>query len=407
MVSSTALTTKVTSGSPYQLEKTQVSRASTALLKHIKTKQDEKEKTATKKTLIGDNDDSDAEEGSPLHNEAIWLVLTTKKHIVDKNRLKPGKIPIPHSLNASPSLSVCLITADPQRSVKNIVADPSFPAHLSSRIERVIGYSKLKDRYKSFESRRQLLAEHDVFLADDRIIMRLVNTLGKVFYKSSKRPIPVRIAEIEKVDGKKVKKDPKVRNAPPKKKEDGGEGSAFATPAIVAKEIEKALNCAPVHLAPATTAAIRVGSSKFSAQQVAENVEAVVKGLTEKFVTKGWRNIKALHIKGANTMAMPIWLASELWVEDGDVVEEQEEGVPAVEAGKKRKQIADAEEKAIEEAPKKNKKAKAAQDDEEALSLAARKEKLQKQKAKALEDGAVAVPATATGAGKKKRKSTS
>ncbi|KAH2931028.1 hypothetical protein KXW15_008418, partial [Aspergillus fumigatus] len=29
------------------------------------------------------------------------------------------------------------------------------------------------------------------------------NTLGKVFYKSSKRPIPIRIAEIEKVDGKK------------------------------------------------------------------------------------------------------------------------------------------------------------------------------------------------------------
>ncbi|TPR07843.1 Beta-glucosidase (SUN family) protein [Aspergillus niger] len=335
MVSSTALTTKVTSGSPYQLEKTQVSRASTALLKHIKTKQDEKEKTATKKTLIGDNDDSDAEEGSPLHNEAIWLVLTTKKHIVDKNRLKPGKIPIPHSLNASPSLSICLITADPQRSVKNIVTDPSFPAHLSSRIERVIGYSKLKDRYKSFESRRQLLAEHDVFLADDRIIMRLVNTLGKVFYKSSKRPIPVRIAEIEKVDGKKVKKDPKVRNAR-KVEGEGDKESAFATPAIVAKEIEKALNCAPVHLAPATTAAIRVGSSKFSAQQVAENVEAVVKGLTDKF---------------------------------------------------KRKQIGDAdEEKLIEEAPKKSKKpkAKAAQDDEETLSLAARKEKLQKQKAKAI-----------------------
>lgn len=445
MVSSTALTTKVTSGSPYQLEKTQVSlllplfmhalhiiiifpityipkislnnntnifgqvsRASTALLKHIATKQDEKEKTATKKTLIGDNDDSDAEEGSALHNEAIWLVLTTKKHIVDKNRLKPGKIPIPHSLNASPSLSICLITADPQRSVKNIVTDPSFPAHLSSRIERVIGYSKLKDRYKSFESRRQLLAEHDVFLADDRIIMRLVNTLGKVFYKSSKRPIPVRIAEIEKVDGKKVKKDPKVRNAR-KVEGEGDKESAFATPAIVAKEIEKALNCAPVHLAPATTAAIRVGSSKFSAKQVAENVEAVVKGLTEKFVTKGWRNIKALHIKGANTMAMPIWLASELWVEDGDVVEEEEQ-TPAVEAGKKRKQIGDAEEeKVIEEAPKKTKKAKAkaGQDDEETLSLAARKEKLQKQKAKALEDGAVAVPPAATGAGKKKRKSTS
>ncbi|KAL5356757.1 ribosomal protein L1p/L10e family-domain-containing protein [Aspergillus floccosus] len=392
MVSSTAVTTKVTSGSPYQLDDTQVTRASTALLRHIKTKQDEKEKTATKKTLIGDNDD-DSDDDAPLHNEAVWLVLTTKKHVVDKNRLKPGKISIPHSLNSSPSLSICLITADPQRSVKNIVADPSFPKHLSSRIDRVIGYSKLKARYQSFETRRQLLAEHDVFLADDRIIMRLVNTLGKVFYKSSKRPIPIRIAEIEKVDGKKVKKDPKTKS-----KDDG---SAFASPAIVAKEIEKALSCAPVQLAPATTAAIRVGSAKFTPQQLAENVEAVVKGLTEKFITKGWRNIKALHIKGANTMAMPIWLASELWVEEADVVEEDAKALEDGKGNKKRKQIAD-EEKPLIEGNKKTKKAKATEDDED---LTARKEKLEKQKAKALEDGAE--PASKQGGGKKKRKSTS
>ncbi|KAI9372921.1 ribosomal protein L1p/L10e family-domain-containing protein [Aspergillus egyptiacus] len=381
MGASTALTTKVTSGSPYQLDKSQVSRASSALLRHIKTKQTEREATTTKKTLIGDNDsDSDAED-TPMHNEAVWLVLTTKKHVVDKNRLKPGKISVPHSLNASPSLSICLITADPQRSVKNIVADPSFPEHLSSRIEKVIGYSKLKDRYKSFESRRQLLSEHDVFLADDRIVMRLVRTLGKVFYKSSKRPIPVQIAQIDKVDGKRVKKDPK-------QKKGDDEPSAFAGPAIVAKEIEKALKSAPVQLAPATTAAVRVGSSNFTAEQLSENIEAVVKGLTEKFVTKGWRNIKALHIKGANTMAMPIWLASELWVEETDVVEAIEDGETDGKS-KKRKEI-EGDQKLLEGSNKKSRKQKAPEDDEEAASLAARKQKLEKQKAQALADGEAA-----------------
>ncbi|RAK80939.1 uncharacterized protein BO72DRAFT_422087 [Aspergillus fijiensis CBS 313.89] len=402
MGSSTALTTKATSGTPYQLDKSQVSRASEALLRHIKTTQAEKEKNATKKTLIGDNDeDSDGEQ--TVKNEAVWLVLTTKKHVVDKNRLKPGKIPIPHSLNTKSSLSVCLITADPQRAVKNIVADPSFPAHLTNSIDKVIGYNKLKARYDSFEKCRQLLAEHDVFLADDRIIMRLVQTLGKTFYKSSKRPIPVRIAAIEKVDGKRVKKDAKA-----KKSKD--EGSAFAAPEIVAREIERALHCAPVQLAPATTAAIRVGASNFTAEQLAENIDAVVTGLTEKYVTKGWRNLKAIHIKGANTMAMPIWLASELWLEDDDVVEEgTEEVAKTVAGGKKRKQISagDEEKQQQIEAPKKAKKAKAAaEDDEDAVTLAARKEKLQKQKAKALEDGAAPTKAEA-GAGKKKRKSTS
>ncbi|KAL4927260.1 ribosomal protein L1p/L10e family-domain-containing protein [Aspergillus undulatus] len=392
MAPSTALTTKVTTGTPYQLDKSQVSRASTALLRHIKSKQTEREATATKKTLIGDNDsDSDAED-TPLHNEAVWLVLTTKKHVVDKNRLKPGKISIPHSLNASPALSICLITADPQRSVKNIVSDASFPEHLSSRIDKVIGYSKLKDRYKSFESRRQLFSEHDVFLADDRIVMRLVKTLGKVFYSSSKRPIPVQLAQIEKVDGKRVKKEPKKPNQP-KKSEDEDTVSLFASTAVIAKEIEKALNSAPVQLAPATTAAVRVGSSNFTPEQLSENIDAVVKGLTEKYITKGWRNIKALHVKGANTMAMPIWLASELWVEETDVVEAVEDG-EADGKNKKRKQVEGSDQKLLEGSNKKSRKQKTAEDDEEASSLAARKQKLEKQKAQALEDGEVAAVKT-------------
>jgi ribosome biogenesis protein UTP30 len=381
----------------------QVQKASSALLRHINSKQQEKEQTSTKKTLIGDNEDSDAED-VPIHNEAIWLVFTTKKHVVDKNRLKPGKISIPHSLNSSPSLSICLITADPQREVKNIVADPSFPQSLSSRINTIIGFSKLKARYLSFESRRQLLSEHDVFLADDRIIMRLVQTLGKTFYKSSKRPIPISIAEVERVDGKKVKKDPK-------KKESDEKGSSFASPAIVAKEIEKTLNCAPVQLAPATTAAVRVGSARFTAEQMSENVDAVVQGLTDKFVTKGWKNIKAIHIKGANTMAMPIWLASELWEDEADVVEDAGEDTKAVEGKNNKKRKSTGDEKLLED--KTSKKAKGT-DDEDASSKAARKEKLQRQKSKALEDAddssnkkAEKAVTPAPGSGKKKRKSTS
>lgn len=409
MGSSTAITSRVASGSPYQLDNPQVRdnskinqqqvliirqvlTASSALLRHIKSNQEEKEKSATKKTLIGDNDeDSDAEDGL-IHNEAVWLILTTKKHVVDKNRLKPGKISIPHSLNSSPSLSVCVITADPQRGVKDIIADPSFPESLSTHIDKVIGFSKLKARYQSFESRRQLLSEHDVFLADDRIITRLVPTLGKIFYKSSKRPIPIRIAEIEKVDGKRVKKD--TKNKPAKEEK----SASFATPPIVAKEIERTLTCAPVQLAPSTTAAIRVGSSKLTADQLSENVAAVVKGLTEKFITKGWRNIKAIHIKGANTMAMPIWLASELWVEDADVVEDApEKDTKAVEGAKNSKKRKSSGDQKLEE--KKSKKSKTTDDDEEASS---RREKLQKLKDKALDDGEA--PKTS---GKKKLKSAS
>jgi ribosome biogenesis protein UTP30 len=387
----------------------QVLRASTALLQHMKAQQQQKQEASTKKTLIGDNDDASDAEDAPTSIEPVWLVLTTKKHVVDKNRLKPGKISIPHSLNTLPSLSICLITADPQRSVKDIVADPSFPTSLSSRINKIIGFSKLKARYHSFESRRQLLAEHDVFLADDRIIMRLVTTLGKIFYQSSKRPIPVRIEQIEKVDGKRVKKDAK------KKVPKDERVATFASPLVVAKEIERTLNSAAVQLAPSTTTAVRVGHTNLTPQQLMENVEAVVKGLTDKFITKGWRNVKAIHVKGPNTMAMPIWLASELWLDETDVVEdaadEKPKAIEGAENEKKRKSIG--EEAPPMEESKKTKKSKTVKDDEESALIAARKEKLQKQKAKALEEGDVStVKAIPNGAGessgkKKKRKSTS
>lgn len=62
--------------------------------------------------------------------------------------------------------------------------------------------------------------------------------------------------------------------------------------------------------------------------------------MTEQFVPKGWRNIKAVHIKGPNTMALPIWLADELWLDEAEVLENEEAEqlkLSASQKGKKRK----------------------------------------------------------------------
>ncbi|OXV08006.1 hypothetical protein Egran_04230 [Elaphomyces granulatus] len=208
---------------------TKVLRASSTLLRHMNLQQQRREERSERKTLIGDNSDATDAEEIPIINEP--------------------------ALNTSPSLSLCFITADPQRAIKDVVSDPSFPSSLSSRITKIIGYSKLKARYQSFESRRQLLSEHDIFLPDDRIIMRLVQTLGKIFYQSSKRPIqfPVRIADIERVDEERIKRDQKKKSA------NDNSPAAFASPQTVEKEIERTLGCIPVQLSPATTASVRVG----------------------------------------------------------------------------------------------------------------------------------------------------
>lgn len=296
------------------VDPSQTLRAATALLRKIQSDQVARTESAEKPSLLADADDDEPSDETP-----VWLVLTTKKHVVDKKRLKPGKIALPHPyLNASdPNLRICLITADPQRKYKDLIADPTFPLDLAKRVGRVIGLNKLKAKYKSFESRRQLVGEYDVFLADDRIITYLPQVLGKVFYKGgAKRPIPVTL------EGKRQNVDEQGNKR--QKLSEGGKKVVKdeVKPADVAREIEKTLKSALVHLAPSTTTAVKVGLASMEPTQLQENVEAVTEGLVERFVPQKWRNVRAVHMKGPNTAALPIWMAEELWQDEQDVLEE-------------------------------------------------------------------------------------
>lgn len=100
--------------------------------------------------------------------------------------------------------------------------------------------------------------------------------------------------------------------------------ASVATPDLVAHEIERTLCCAQVYLSPSATSSVRVGLSSFTPEQLTENVQTVVEGIVERFVTKKWRNVRAIHIKGPNTMALPVWLAEQLWIDEEDVLLEEE-----------------------------------------------------------------------------------
>ncbi|GJD00451.1 electron transfer flavoprotein alpha-subunit [Colletotrichum higginsianum] len=372
------------------MRKPQTLKASKALLAHIKKAAKEKSQESGKKNLLADLDDEEAN----IAQQPIWLTLTTKRHIADTTRLKPGKIALPHPLNSDEESTICLITADPQRAYKNIVASDEFPAALRKRITRVVDLGKLKSKFKQYEAQRKLFSEHDIFLADDRIVSRLPKALGKTFYKTTaKRPIPVVISAKAPRgdDGKRAKPQPKTP------------GTVNAgTPQEIANEIEKAIGAALVSLSPSTNTAIRIGYAGFSADQIADNVNAVVKALVEKWVPQKWQNVKSIYIKGQETAALPVWLTDELWLEQKDIVADDSEQAKAIKekanVGKKRKSIgaaAEEDDDAGEISKPSAKKAKkaAAKEAQKALpesnddvlnkQIAERKEKLKKQKAKA------------------------
>ncbi|KAF5245578.1 hypothetical protein FANTH_7213 [Fusarium anthophilum] len=347
----------------------QTLKASKALLAHIKKAAKQKAAESEKRNLLDDDEDPTT--------TPIWLNLTTKRHIVDKARLQPGKISLPHSLN-NEETTICLITAEPQRAYKNIVASEDFPAELGKRITRVIDYGKLKAKYSQYEAQRKLFAEADIFLGDDRIINRLPKLLGKTFYKTTqKRPVPVNLqAKAPKVDGKRQKR---VKT----------EGTVNAgTPAEIAKEVQKAIDSAFVSLTPSTNTSIRIGYSGWTAEQIAENVDAVVTGMIEKWIPQKWRNMKSIYIKGPETTALPIWLTDELWVDEKDVITEGEAAKgekPNI--GKKRKSLDNTDEAETPAAPtkkaKKQKQLPEADDGKLDKQISDRKSRLRKQKASA------------------------
>lgn len=350
----------------------QALKASKALLAHIKKASTQKSSTSDKKNLL-----DEIEPEGTLADTPIWLTLTTKRHIADTNRLKPDKIPLPHSLHTSSHESICLITADPQRAYKDIVASDDFPEDLRKRVTRVIGFTKVRAKYRQYEAQRQLFGEHDIFLADDRIINRLPQALGKTFYKTTaKRPVPVVLRTLtrskKKTAGKKKGGDDEEINA--------------ASPAEIADEINKALSAALVSLSPSTNTAIKVGYASWTPQQIAENISEVASTLMTKHIPKGWSNVKSIYVKGPETTALPIWQTEELWVDGRDVAAEEEgakqlEGGEQANIGKKRKALENQEKKGP--LSKKAKNVPESDDTDLKKQISETKTRLRKQKAAA------------------------
>lgn len=259
-----------------------------------------------------------------------------------------------------------------------------------------MGVSKLKKKYNQYEAQRKLYAEHDIFLADDRIITQLTKLLGKTFYKgTTKRPIPVDIAEpAPKVDGKRVSRA-KPTGEGKGEGPTGGRGAGSAK--AVAGEIERAIKSAVVSLTPSTQTSVRVGYASWDAEKLAANIEAVALGLIESHVPKKWRGVRSLHVKGPETAALPIWLADELWVDEKDVLGEEEarSKIQAANVGKKRKSgVLEGVDAVIAGAGAEGKKSKKqkvlplkeSNDDNLDKEIKLRKEKLKKQKAEAAVD---------------------
>ncbi|KAI0739474.1 ribosomal protein L1p/L10e family-domain-containing protein [Daedaleopsis nitida] len=297
----------------------------------------------------------------PGKEQNVWLVVNTKVMHPEK-KLKPAKIPIKYPIVDPRTTPVCLITKDPQREYKDLIANQGIKF-----ISRVVDLRHLKGKWKSFEARRMLLNENGLFLADERVVPLLPALLGRIFFKAKKQPIPVCI----------TRKDLKG-------------------------ELERAISSTYFHQNQGTCVSVKIGTVSQNSEQVLTNLQTALPHIV-KHIKGGWDNVQSLLVKSNSSTALPIWQcdlgadAGGRW--DGLVASANEdEEMGDAESGPDDEDVADAPEPEPEPVKSKGKK--------RAAETTVEKPKKQ---TKAAGEQAVAEPAPSTSepATKKRRKSVS
>jgi len=153
---------KVAGGAQGPVPPGRVTKAAEALVKHMKASQDKEETNLLQETNF------------------VSLVVTLTK-IPDKSRVNPYKIPLQHSLFVPGECEICFLVKDPQRKVKDLLSERGHCG-----VTKVLGVSKLRARYKTFEAKRGMCRDFDLFFADRSILPMLPKLLGKPFFHSKK-----------------------------------------------------------------------------------------------------------------------------------------------------------------------------------------------------------------------------
>lgn len=231
----------------------QLLKATAALLKHASQRQD------SAKDLFDED-------------EFLYLVVALKNMPRQGRKDKPVRLPIPHPLYDLEGTDICLIVKD-HKGEGHKEAKARVRAEKTAGVTKVIGVSKLKTKYESHEAKRELCKAYSLFLADSRVLPSLPKLIGKSFFKKKKQPLPV--------DLRKANWGAQVRAA------------AAAT---------------YMYPASGTCLNIRVARSTMSQQQVLDNCLAALGGAVEQLPHK-WKGVRALHLKTADSVALPVYQA--------------------------------------------------------------------------------------------------
>ncbi|KAF8333561.1 ribosomal protein L1p/L10e family-domain-containing protein [Cantharellus anzutake] len=204
-------------------------------------------------------------------DDFVYLVIATKPMPSEATSIRPIRIPITYPIVDPRNHPVCLLTKDPQREYKALLTNKQI-----GFISKVVGIEKLRGKFKAFESRRELVQSHALFLADDRIIHRLPQLWGRYLFKAKTQPLPVNLRSSN-----------------------------------LKAELEQAICSAYMHRIQGPCMNVKIATATFTDNQIIENIAIAIPAIVSK-IEGGWDNVQSLHIKTSQSVSLPVWSSPHL-----------------------------------------------------------------------------------------------
>lgn len=213
----------------------------------------------------------------------LWIILGMHS-IVKRPNLKPYTMylvyfyfrNIPHPFNSLHDSNVCMIIKDNNKAV----VKEQIKQFGIKGIKKIVSVSSLKTKYSTFEAKRSLCSEFDIFLVDKSLVTMIPKVLGSAFYKRKKFPIPVDLTELEQ------------------------------DPTATKKHVENAILNTHMFFNNGPCVAILAGNSAQDQECLVKNAVAIVKGLDKIIPNGGHENIKSLHMKSSDSISIPLFSSS-------------------------------------------------------------------------------------------------
>ncbi|OBA19036.1 ribosomal protein L1, partial [Metschnikowia bicuspidata var. bicuspidata NRRL YB-4993] len=265
------------------VSKSQASKALEELKKFIaRSKEISAKEGKEKSDLFADEDDKE-------ENTQLVVRFELKKLYTKKAEFKPKLVALSKPYrNINGKTKTCLflrdqfITSDEE--VENI-EKAQIPT-----LAKILTLTQLKTVYKTFEKRRELQKEYDIFVVDDAILSSMPSTLGKTFYQNTtKFPINVRVAST---------KSPKELSHQ-----------------TLTNQINKVLSSSAFLPPVSTDISLTIGAigPDFSEEELLSNIEQVLKQFPQELLV-------TVGLQTAGSPVLPLYYAERIY-DDADVLE--------------------------------------------------------------------------------------